>query len=249
MKTAILIGGQLRMDDKVLDLTLKVLRDAFPSADFFYAIWKQDYAERKELVDSFEGTVEIIEEYDIHYHPYEENRDAVDTRNYKKKLWYPNPTRHLHQTKQILNHNTLMKKYGNKYDVIVRTRFDSIVSPSEEFSQFVEQVYKEPCVYSFQDQPNRKEKRKFFQWYSIKPENPKQKMVFDGGIIIHPAKWWNSELVERLHNTKKLLAAEFGWYQVLVGDRGINYYVGDGGASLTRCVKKTDMSLLEEMMK
>jgi len=248
MKVGIFLDGQLRMTDHVINMTLRIFADAFPGAEFVYAIWEKDYEERKELIDTFEGAVELIKEYDIHYHPYEENRNAVNTKNFKKKLWYPNPDRHLHQTKQILNHNTLMKKHGHKYDVIIRTRFDSIVSPSEEFGQFIEQVYEEPCVYSFQDQPNRREKRKFFQWYSITPEDVKCKMVFDGGIIIYPSTWWDSELVERLHNTKKLLAAEFGWYQVLVGDRHINYYVGDGAATLTRCVRKSEWKIIEDMM-
>jgi len=248
MRVAVAVGGQLRMSDDMLRLTYDLWRDAFPTADIILAVWSQDYAERSEIVDSFDAKVEIIEEYDIHYHPYEENRDVVDTWNFKKKLLFPNPTRHLHQTKQILNHNKLMKKYGSDYDVVVRTRFDSITSPVQNFEPYLRDCYENGTVISIQDMSAVKKKRKFFSIYNLHNPRADQYMVFDGGLVIHSVDRWKPDLVEHLHNTKKLLAAEFGWWQVLVGDRDVAYKIYDGGAQLTRCVKKTDIQLTKEWM-
>jgi len=250
MRVAVTVGGQLRMDDDVLRLTYDLWRDAFPTADIILAVWSQDYEKRSKIVDSFDAKVEIIDEYDIDYHPYEDNRDMVDTRNFKKKLWNPNPTRHLHQTKQILNHNTLMKKYADDYDVIVRTRFDSITSPLQNFEPYLRECYENGTILTIQDMSNVKKKRKFFKIYNEHNPRQDQYMVFDGGLVIHPASWWNSTLVEHLHNTKRLLAAEFGWWQVLVGHRQeeVTYKIYDGGAQLTRCVRKGDIKMTKEWM-
>ena len=84
MKVGIFLDGQLRMTDHVINMTLRIFADAFPGAEFVYAVWEKDYEERKELIDTFEGTVELIKKYDIHYHPYEENRDAVNTKTSKE---------------------------------------------------------------------------------------------------------------------------------------------------------------------
>ena len=136
MKTAIIIGGQLRLDDDVLTLSIDLLKDAFPTADLYLAIWKEDWNTRRELIESWGTTVEVIEEYDINYHPYDDNPAMRNTWNWQKKLKFDNTERHIHQTKQILNHDLMMKKYGKNYDVIVRARYDSIISPTESFEYY-----------------------------------------------------------------------------------------------------------------
>jgi hypothetical protein len=73
-------------------------------------------------------------------------------------------------------------------------------------------------------------------------------MLNDSGIIIHRTDDWDTELVDRLHNTKKLLAAEFGWHQVLVqGTKHHRWVHYDGGAMLTRCVRKEDMEKIKKI--
>ncbi len=238
------------MSDEKLKLTLDVLEDAFPNADFFYEVWNQDAKDRPETIKFLNGTVHFFEEYDINYHPYEDNRDAVNTHNFRKKLLNPNPTRHLHQTKMILNHNVMNKTYfHDDYDVVVRSRYDTTVSPTESFDWFTNLCYNKQCVLSMHDLPTTEGKLKFFHSYGLKDQTHDTQMVFDSGIFMYPAKVWNSELVIDLHNTKKLLAAEFGWYQVLVAPTSSDYYCFDGGAKLTRTIKKPDMKLMKEMMK
>ena len=249
MRVALAVGGQLRMSNDTLELTHKLWRDAFPTADFLFAVWREDLAERPDMVEMLrrDGEVCIIDEYDIDYHPYDDNKDMYTKWNYQKKIANPNPERHLHQTKQILNHNTLMKKYGSSYDVIIRTRFDSIVSPIQNFDNYLKDVHETGKVISMQVMPEPNHKLKFFSVHGSGVTRNSM-MVSDGGIIIHRSSWWDSELVETLHNNKRLLAAEFGWYQALVGNRDVEYVVYDGASHLTRCVSKHDMTLTKEWM-
>jgi hypothetical protein len=252
MKVAVCVGGQLRMEDDILKLTIDLLKDAFPDADFFFEVWKQDAKDRPESLKFLDGTVHLFEEYDIDYHPYEDNRTAVDTYNFKKKLLNPNPTRHLHQTKMILNHDTMNKTYLRDYDVVVRTRYDSIISSTESFDYYVKLCHNGQYVISVMDFSGDRKKRKFFNSNGISDHtynHNTSRMVNDGGIILYPPKIWDSQAVDRLHNDKKLLAAEYGWYQVLVEATDSEHLIFDGCAKLTRCVNKRDMKLLKELMK
>jgi hypothetical protein len=249
MKVAVCIGGQLRVKDEELKLTIDVFKDAFPDADFFFEVWEGDAKERPEMLEYMGGTVHVFGEYDIDYHPYEDNRDAVDTRNFRKKLLNPNPTRHLHQTKMILNHSVMNKTYLRDYDVVVRSRYDSMVSPTHSFDSYIKMCYTEQCVMSFLDLAYTEGKIKFFHEYGLHEHNTPSYMVFDSGAFMYPAKIWNSDLVTELHNNKKLLAAEFGWYQVLIKPTKPDYYLFDGCAKLSRTIRKPDMKILKELMK
>lgn len=231
------------MHDDVLKLTDDLLKDAFPTADFYYPVWREDYESRPDILEYFGGTVEVIEEYDIDYHPYEDNPKAVNTENFKKKLRTPNPDRHLHQTKQVLNHSLMMKKHLHSYDVIIRTRYDSLTSPLQNFEAGLDMCYNDNFVISYQSANDN-----FLYATELIPETG-SKMVSDGGLIFHTPKVWDCDLVERLDKEKKLLAAEFGWYQALVGDRNVTYKRYNGGAHLTRCVIGNHRKTIEEFMK
>jgi hypothetical protein len=240
MRIAVCSGGQLRMSDDVLKLTDRLLKDAFPTADFYYPVWKEDYKERK-ILDTFDGTVEVIEEYDIDYHPYDDNPNVNMSWDYQKKIKNPNPIRHLHQTKQILNHNRMVRKYLKDYDVIVRTRYDSIISPVQNFSAGLD-LAREGCVVSYQAGGNHE-----FLHHEKIITGSKTEMISDGGLIFHSPKVWDCELVDRLDKEKRLLAAEFGWYQVLM-ENSKQYYRYVGGAHLTRCVIKEFREEIENLL-
>ena len=240
MRVAVCSGGQLRMPDDILRLTDRLLKDAFPTADFYYPVWKEDY-ERRHIIDTLGGTVEVIEEYDIDYHPYEDNPDVNMSWDYQKKIKHPNPDRHLHQTKQILNHNHMVRKYMQDYDVIVRTRYDSIISPVQNFEEGFA-LAMENCVVSYQ----AGDKSQFLQHDRI-VSGSKTKMISDGGLIFHSPKVWDCDLVTHLDKRKKLLAAEFGWHQVLM-QNSKQYFRYVGGAHLTRCVIKDYKEQIEEIL-
>jgi len=235
MRVAVCVGGQLRVEPKVLKLTVDLLKDAFPTADMYYTVWREDYVERKDEVDQFGGHVEIIDEYDIDYHPYEDNRDAVNTHNYRKKLKFPNPTRHLHQTKQILNHNTMMRKYLHKYDVVVRSRYDVMLSPYQDYRKVLEECLNHPATITILDGERGNGYHIHSKVVYDNDSNP-SRMVGDSGTFVHRVVDWDCDLVDRLHKEKKLLAAEFGWYQAICQYTEYkNYIIYSGASKLTRC--------------
>lgn len=250
MKVAVCVGGQLRRDDHTLKLTRDLLRDAFPTADFFYAVWRDDWLNRPEATSMLSelATVRVIEEYDIHYHPYEDNKDCgIDTTYWHKKFEFPNPDRHLHQTKQILNHNTMMKNYMMDYDVIVRSRFDALLSPFVKYDTLLKECLNYPATISITD--GLQSKTSGYSLYDklvYENDSSRSRMCGDSGTIIHRAADWDCDLVERLHNDKKLLAAEFGWYQSLVQYTTHKNYISYNGASkLTRCHSKDEIRNFE----
>lgn len=268
MRIGVFIEGQLRMTEEQLRLTLDVLSDAFPTAGFAFAVWEDDYEERKTFVDRYMkplGDVELFEQFEINYEPYLDNPNAIDDYQYYKKLNLPNPPRHPHQTKQILLHNELVKKHGHRYDVIVRTRYDSTASPVVNFDNLVKECFELPAMVTVMGRSTFADTMMDLldrsDWINhhlgFRSETGELRyidvrktcMVNDSGLIIHRVVDWDSELVERLHNTKKLLAAEFGWHQVLVQGTSHHQTVHyDGGAMLTRCIRPVEYKRIKELM-
>lgn len=268
MKVGVFIQGQLRRSEEELLTTLRLLEDAFPDCEFCFSLWDTDYESRKEFVDEhLKGNLELFEEFDIGYEPYLDNpRDAVKHYQYYKKYDKPNPPRHRHQTKQMLLHNELMKKYGDRYDVIVRTRYDSTISPMIDFEPMLREVVETPTVVTCQGRSTLHPISMFNIQWRCSSEDPvilyhhddgrvsfyntaEHCMLADSGIIIHRPEDWDCDLVDRLHNTKKLLAAEFGWYQILHAGTSHKHWVEySGGAMLTRCIPRHEREALKKLM-
>lgn len=264
MKVGIFIGGQMREDVETLKINLELLQTGFDTDNFAFAVWDDDAEAYSDFLRTL-GNVEVFDRFDIDYEPYIENPKAVLDYQYQKKLDSPNP-RHKHQTKQILLHNELMKKYGKNFDVIVRSRWDGTISPAIDFLDYIRETVETPCTMNIctRDDYHRSiitigERaswdHSFLHHRSDETEKVyylecgETKMFLDSGILIHRSQDWNSELVERLHNTKKLLAAEFGWWQVLVdGTKHKQWVHYDGGATITRCVTKSEMKDIKKML-
>ena len=272
MKTGIMLQGQLRRPDDQLRMTIDSLVDGFPDAGFHFTVWREDYETRRDIVDDVlleVGTVDVIEEFDIHYQPYLDNLDVYDNYQYRKKADDPNPPRHPHQTKQILLHNELMRKYGSNYDVIGRSRYDSTVSPIIDWKPYLREVIEKPSVVTMIARTNLYHdfrqlvgsvdnydgKTPFMVFYNEKHDGffaadvSEHMMLADSGIFFHRVEDWDCDLVERLHKDKKLLAAEFGWHQILVqGTSHGNWRQYEGGAQLTRCIPPDQYNQMKEIL-
>ena len=270
MRIGIFIFGQLRRTDEDIRTLCATLKDALPTAEFCYATWKDELEERKELLDSLEGDVELFDQFDLHYRPYLDNEGVYDNYQWLKKFNKPNWPRHPHQTKQIVLHNELMKKHGHRFDVIVRTRFDCMVSPVVNIEDMCKEVYNEPCMTSCMARSTL-ESSILGIWYKcvgwIDPYmpyksdnadgshrywmyNPTQSMmVNDTGLIIHRVEDWDTDYCDRLHNDCKLLAGEFGWHQMLIQNTSHGKWIHyDGGATLTRCLPKGELDKIKTIM-
>jgi len=262
MRIGIFVSGQIRGSLEQLNLNINLLRNGFPEADIIYGVWDYQVEEYQDFLNTLNGNVEILEHFEIHYSPYVENPKASNHYQYHKKLKNPSD-RHLHQTKQILIHNELVKRYAGIYDVIVRCRWDTTVSPALDFTTYAKEVYNTPCTMSictrgdyFTSVVHIGEKASWdFPMMNHRRADgvavirQVEDMFLDSGLVLHRYDDWNSKFIEQLHTDKKLLAAEFGWWQVMVHGTSHHQWVHyDGGASITRTVHKKELEQIERIM-
>ena len=232
MKIAVVQSGQLRLSDDMLRLSDDVLKNLFPNADFFYPVWQKEYDLRKDIVEkiSKNSVVEVIKEYDIDYHPYGDNSEAYPYSRHSafgrqvKKL----DERPRHQTKQILNHNIMVKKHLQDYDVIIKTRYDIFGRPYQNWNHVLDIVNEGAVISAYGTGTVKKFYMVYGDDYSVFRHNPH--MVIDAGFIMHKPSHWDCNKVERLNKNRELLAAEFGWHQILVEDNPSPYHKFSGGA-------------------
>lgn len=260
MRIGILVSTQVRESIEKINLNLNLLQDAFPDADLILGLWSYEEHFKQHFKNKSKRIV-LIDEPHIHYHPYNANPNALQNWNYQKKLVNPNE-RHMHQTKQILAHNELIKCVKNDYDIIIRSRWDATISPFIDYGTFVNECYNTPCTISISTRRDYHTSimsiGEASSWkfpYLNHKENGNTKitqsstcqMLLDNGIIIHRSCDWNIELVESLHMNSKLLAAEFGWWQVLVDGTSHKQWIHyDGGATITRTLIKSDREILKK---
>lgn len=260
MRVGIFISGEIRHDENIIKTNIDLLQDAF-QCEVVFGAWKHQHSKYTNLLKTLPN-VNYFAVPDIHYEPYIDNPDAISDYQYQKKLRSPNP-RHKHQTKQMLVHNELMKLYGNQYDVIVRARWDTTISPIVNLMQYAYKAYREERVVTI---GTRKDYHDTIHSIGIEASNSDPylphrdskgrvsvtrtcEMLLDSGLVIHRTKDWDCDFVDQLHNDSKLLAAEFGWYQILVENTESGKWSHyDGGASLTRSINHEDREKLNEII-
>lgn len=261
MKIGVFVSSQIRGEVKKIRRNLNLLKDAFPTGELILGIW--DYQEEQaHIYSDLVKEILIIKEPVIHYDPYIDNPNALANWQYQKKLKSPNE-RHKHQTKQILAHNELMNRYGKEYDIIIRARWETVVGFTINFLQYVKEALDDDRVIAISTRMDYHREilsigefssSEYLYMHHRNSETGKaylaqadNKMLLDNGILIHKSQDWSVDLVNELHSTKKLLAAEFGWYQVLIGNtQNKKWKHYDGGASLSRSMLKEERLLLEK---
>jgi hypothetical protein len=260
MKVGIFVSAQIRGEVSRLKRNFNLLLDSFRNSEIVFGVWTYQ-KEEFDFFNEFSDKTLYVDEPVINYRPYIDNPNALMDYMYQKKLKKPDD-RHQHQTKQILIHNELMKKYGKDYDVIVRSRYDTTVGLFINFNKFVYECYDDPSVISISTRKDYHSSiltigelcSNDFPYMNHRNDTTNKvilrltsKMLLDNGIIIHRSCDWNSQLVESLHADKKLLPAEFGWWQILVeGALHNNWKHYDGGASLSRSVPSKDRIILRK---
>lgn len=214
---AVCIGGLTYNDSESL---IEKLKKRFPNYDFFFGVWKGRENDLSKKLNAFS-----YEEHTPEYHPYldidkhtwpSKLKDIIDKMHRKMatggemKLIPKAP----HQTKQILMHSHMLNSIPEQYDMIIRARWDLFIkNNSIPFEKFVEESKEKNKAIGF----SRKLSNNHGPYWSAKDthrHNWWEGFLMDL-MIIHPRKLFDHEKMWELHNSKKLLAAEFGWYQVL----------------------------------
>jgi hypothetical protein len=212
------------------------MKAKFPSADFYYATWSTQ-AKTFQSAFPFEQC-EYFAEPTPHYHPYTGIAKEHHTCDYyqltvdwakqggKSRLEWTS-----HHTKQILIHAWLTQGIRERYDVIVRTRFDAYISRRADFSSYLADTYENYRANCFgTTRPTRFDE--LFE-VEIKPGSIHANWMLDH-VIIHNADRIDAERVESLYRDKRLHAAEYGWHQVLGAHRNHSGWVNPEHSVLDR---------------
>lgn len=220
MKVAVCVTGLVRSKSPHGNVKryADIHRERFPDADFFYTTW----SDQRPKFEKYFGTEQKCYYYDQPEKPYHPYID-VDPKHYLHEYYADRVTwaKQLnktawthHHAKQIINYAWLVRDMPKDYDVLVRIRFDSVISKHNQFDFYIKEAYNKGTVHGFAvTQAHR-----FNEFYHSDAPKHKYYMLDQG--IIHRADMFDPQLTIDAWNEQRLLAAEWGWYQALSHPHG-----------------------------
>ena len=238
LKIAVCMSGIARGN---VSKHISLLKNAFPGADFYFSTWNEYDNEISQKYNS-----KTYPEPKMHYNPWTECMVDCPHLKYKayKKAFQKGEKlstrpKLLHATKQIIAHAYQLSDMPN-YDIIVRTRWDTVVSEKVNFSKYVRQSFDERKAIGFAIRGSRwTNLHQFKDIEHIYVSDPRDQTWsrdwmywLNDNLIIHPMDIFDCDNVHKLHQEKKLLPAEYGWYQVL--SKNENHHSVYGGATIDR---------------
>ena len=220
MKIAICISGICRGK---LDRNIPLLRKHFPTAELFFSTWEG------KPKPPFENSYFHLEP-EMHYHPYInaiEECPAPKFKAYKlegkKGKGQMAYNRTIHHSKQILAHAYLLNEIPKEYDMIIRARYDTVLSNEVDFTPWLEKSYEKkramgigtrttrhpdfnvikevPQIYPYENMHG--DISQDWGWYLMDP------------LIFHRRDMFDTQKVFSMHKNKELWPAEYGWYQIV----------------------------------
>jgi hypothetical protein len=239
MKVAVCVSGLMYPDSEE---RVKDLMGIFSKYDFFFGTWKGRETEFGKNIN-----VLLFDEFQPKYHPYFDTgytwppsliQVTKKLQTSTREAVILDKTKSLHQTKQIIIHSHMLDSLPKDYDMIIRTRFDiNLCNKSIPFEKLLQDSYNTNKAIGFH--PKSSVKNGGPSYWKTKKEG----YLFDN-MIFHPKNLFNKEKMWNLHNTNKLLAAEFGWYQVL-SDPNNNHDCYYADISVTRELRDYNKGLYE----
>ena len=222
MKIAICISGLARGNIK---RNIGYLKKAVPDVPMFFSSWeehKNDESERYNSTYYPEPTMHynpwcecVKDNPHPKYHVYKKQFLEKTGESHKKKL--------LNATKQLIAHAYQVADLPQEYDMIIRARWDTVVSEKVNFSKYLEQSYNENMAIGFAIRGGRWTDLNSFKDIDHVFINEDTDIMWSRDwsywlndfLIFHPRNLYDTELVHKLHKEKKLWPAEYGWYQML----------------------------------
>lgn len=246
MKVAICISGLCRGQ---VQRNIEIIKQHFPY-DIFYATWTdQAEAFKQHLGDQ---PVHLFDQPKMNYHPIrdipfpvpvklKDQQQGIKSGQLGQQFY----DKTLHHTKQILIHSYLLRQIPDEYDMIIRTRYDAYLSPQVDFSKWLKKSYEENIAIGFGTRASRHRNIHSFKTVpKIYPSDPpRQDQSQDWGwyimdpLIMHPRNLFDVDYAQHLHDTHKLQAAEFGWYQVLSEPYSDSHLCVYGGVQIERWLR------------
>lgn len=239
MKIAVCYSGQCKGNFIKNNTSVKF---HFPDADYFYSTWTEHVA----LMPPIEYVT--YNEPKMHYHPLVNiSKSLLPTEKLKANRnmasrdaeYYQ---RTLHHTKQILAHALqLNHQVPKSYDMIVRVRYDTYLSPKVSFKKYVDDAYHKKMAIGIGTRTSRHNNLdEIVEIPQVHPESfddiqDWSRYLMDP-MILHRRDMWSSDLVFKLHEQCQLLVAENGWYQILGEPFNDNHLCLYGGAQIEKYI-------------
>jgi hypothetical protein len=223
MKVAVCVSGVPESRYNLQVRNNRVLKEKFPDADFYYATWK---GREEQFYKHFpDDKCETFQEPVMLYHPYMDIKDFSSKDWEETKAWVIRANKiewTKHHTKQILIHSMLVNTLKEKYDIIVRTRFDAFIWNNNrvDFTPYLVDSYENNRANCFAVTIKPQFKKLYESNYV---NNPKMRKWILDQLIIHPRSFFNHDDVTKLHTEKRLRAAEYGWHQIISEPFGNNH--------------------------
>lgn len=227
MKVAVCISGQQRPTSINRSLLDERMYNAFRSVDcdFYYHTWTDSN------LFPYNG-MHIQNQPKIDYHPVKDTKHKAGPMLEERRNSSRSNEKFKHASKQILAHAFLCDRLNKKYDMVVRLRWDLYFSDKLDYKQLLEKSYEEgPHGYGYQAKfdlkiLNNPEK--------MKKDNRRWNGMLTDNCIFHRPEWFDTSYVYHLHESKNLLAAEWGFYQTMSEPFGDHHNNFTGGVLASR---------------
>ena len=237
MNIAVCFAGLVRGN---VDKNIKAAKAQFGD-NIYFATWEK-FKDKK----SEELNCSYWDEPVLDYNPWSECVEDSPHPKYLgyKKIYKKDPgyrPKFLNATKQLIAHAyQLQYQVPKKYDIIIRTRYDTTISTKVDFSKYINYVSENKASVGFAIRGRRHSDIHSFKEIDKRyPKAGENNYSHDWGwwindnLLIHHRSRFDSQKVHDYHKTKKLLPAEFGWYQILSEGKDDHLSVY-GGAALDR---------------
>ena len=220
ISVAVCVSGEIRGNPQK---TFEQMRKFFPNARYLYCTWLPvDFdSENPTPLDLPEGEdIGLHDRPIINYHPYGDMMAYARCARLEDKIpkFMADPKeveRTSHQTKQIIAHANMVRDNPG-YDVYVRSRWDIKIHDNADMMKYVEDAYDNERAIGFGSPMGTWGKES-------DATGPYRDFFIMDQMIIHSAKVFDPQMVYDMTEEKKLIAAEWGWWQVMSQHSGDNH--------------------------
>lgn len=168
------------------------------------------------------------------YNPYRLNSKFIDAPEWKDQVKRhgkipdrgtpETPSGHITRSLQQMSTCKLIETIDDPPDLYIRIRWDAVLDHTFDYEKYIQRAHREDRVIGFQLNCDTwkkwwetRERFETHDWWEEKKEttNPLwYQRVMDHMIFFKPHRF-NPEIVNHWWETKKLCAAEWGWWQIL----------------------------------
>lgn len=220
----------------------------FKNYDFFFGVWEnEEILFKKTYYKYLKNNYYIISEPKIRYNCKTDTPHLIEypssnsiIKSKKNQIWKGNKI-NSGAIKQMIAHSYCLNKISTSYDMIIRLRYDVMLSKKVSFSKLLERSYNEKIAMGFASifhNDGRKQINELSYCNLDKLPTREDRLelphfLYDF-MIFHRRDMFNTGIMHYLIDNKKLHCNEVGWYQLLSYPYDSNHECYHGGIQLAR---------------